>query len=95
MEVFVIMKKWVKMYYTELLYSNLMLSIQYKDHEWLSKIIEDIKLSKADIKCELFKLIRKNYYCDLNRLDPESIALLLDFMKKHNIINDNKEDIGL
>ena len=89
------MKKWVKMYYTELLYLNLMLSIQYKDHEWLSKTIEDIKLSKADIKCELFKLIRKNYYCDLNRLDPESIALLLEFMKKHNIINDNKEDIGL
>jgi hypothetical protein len=72
-----------------------MLSIQCKDHEWLSKTLEDIKRSKTDIKCELFKLIRNNYQDDLNRLDPESTVLLLDFMKRHNIINDDKKEISL
>jgi hypothetical protein len=72
-----------------------MLSIQCKDHEWLSKTLEDIKLSKTDIKRELFKLIRNNYQDDLNRLDPESTVLLLDFMKRHNVINDDKKGISL
>lgn len=89
------MTKWMKLFNANLLYLHLMLSIQYKDYEWLSKTLEDIKLSKTDIKRELFKLIRNNYQDDLNRLDPESTVLLLDFMEKHNIINDNEVDIWL
>ena len=72
-----------------------MLSIENKDYKAISRTVEEIKRSKTDIKHELFKLIRKNYCDDFDRLDPESRALLLDFMKRHNIINDNKEDVEL
>lgn len=95
MEVFVIMKKCLKLFYANLLYTKLLISIEHKDYKWFSSMEEEIKRSKVGIRRELFKLVRTHYYRDFNELDPESRVLLLDFMKRHNIIIDNKENIEL
>ena len=85
----------LELFYANLLHAKLMISIEHKDYERFSSTEEEIKRSRVGIKRELFKLVRTHYYYDLNRFDPESRVLLLDFMKKHNIINDDKKEISL
>lgn len=88
------MEKWLIHSYAKMLCAGLMAAITIKDIEWIKNIENDLKRSKHAVKKEFYKLIDDpTKLTEFN--DSESMALLLDFMNRHKLINKNEMEIGL